>query len=66
MAWAKQSMCMTPVQEGSTKSINEMYNMSNVHKLIRIDGDHMSFFTPDKIPIVVNALKSILMMTEQI
>lgn len=65
LAWTKTPMCMTEQQEKNHKQGQiEMYKMSNVHKLIQIDGDHMSFFTENKNPIVIEALNSILAMSE--
>ena len=66
ISWTKKLMCMTPQQEeGHKKGQIEMYNMSNVHKLIQVNGDHMSFFTKDKNPIVIDALNSILTMANE-
>src|SRR5262249_43885604 len=60
LAWTKKSMCMTPKQEENHKQGQiQMYNMSDVHKLIQVNGDHMSFFTKEKNPIVIDALNSI-------
>lgn len=49
-------------EENHKKGQIEMYNMSDVHKLIQVDGDHMSFFTKEKNPIVIDALNSIFTM----
>ncbi len=63
LAWTKKPMCMTLQQEENHKKGQiEMYNMSDVHKLIQVDGDHMSFFTKEKNPIVIDALNSIFTM----
>jgi pimeloyl-ACP methyl ester carboxylesterase len=64
-AWTKKLMCMTPAQEAThLKGQMDMYNMSRVHRLIRMDGGHLSFFTRDQNPIVMQALYSILDMTK--
>lgn len=58
-------MCMTPIQEAEhEKEQIKIYNMSQIHQLIRVDGDHMSFFDPDKNQIVTNTLFSILEMSQ--
>ncbi len=66
-AWTQnQSICMTPDQEERHKNEQvKIYNLSNVHKLIRVDGDHMSFFDPDKNKIVMDALSSMLEMSKE-
>jgi hypothetical protein len=41
ISWTKKLMCMTPQQEEDHKKGQiEMYNMSNFHKLIQVNGDH--------------------------
>jgi pimeloyl-ACP methyl ester carboxylesterase len=63
--WTKKLMCMTAAQELAHKNKQiEMYNMSNVHKLIIVDGDHMSFFDADKNAIMMHALNTILLMAQ--
>lgn len=66
IAWTKKLMCMTTQQEENHKKGQmKMYNMSNIHKLIQVDGDHMSFFTKEKNSIVIDALNSILYMSQK-
>ena len=50
----KKLMCMNPSQEKNhqLKQI-EIYNMSNKHRLIRVEGDHNSFFTKEKYSIMI-------------
>ena len=56
---------MNKSQESAHKRIQlEMYNMSQIHKLIRVDGDHMSFFEQAKNSIVMDALNSMLLMSQ--
>lgn len=65
LVWTKKLMCMTATQEAAHKEHQiELYNMSNVHKLMQIEGDHMSFFSADKHPAVIEALESILRMAQ--
>ena len=65
-AWTKDVlMCMNKSQESAHKIEQlEMYNMTKIHKLIRVDGDHMSFFEPAKNSIVMDALNSMLLMVQ--
>lgn len=57
----KEKMCMTSGQESQyQKNQIEIANMSNKHQVIRIEGDHMVFFTEEKSKIVVEAVSSIL------
>ena len=63
--WTKKLMCMTPSQEAAHKKGQfEIYKMSRIHRIIAMDGDHMSFFNQDKNQIVLNALNSILTMAQ--
>lgn len=64
--WTKEvSMCMSKSQEAAHESRQlEMYNMSQIHKLIRIDGSHNSFFEQAKNPLVMDALNSMLQMSQ--
>ena len=44
-----QLMCMTAKEE--QQHLQEqlvIYNMSNIHRLIQVNGDHNSFFTPNQ------------------
>ena len=65
-AWTKNVlMCMNKSQESAhQKGQLEMYNMSQIHKLIRVEGDHMSFFEPAKNSMVMDALNSMLLMSQ--
>jgi pimeloyl-ACP methyl ester carboxylesterase len=64
LAWTKKPMCMTVDQEETHyKHQLDLYNMSQNHKLIRVEGDHMSFFTKEKLPIVTDALTNMLDMS---
>lgn len=66
IAWTKKLMCMTKQQEKDYKNRQvNIYNMSDTHRLIEINGDHMSFFTKDKLPTVISALDSILTMSKK-
>lgn len=42
-----------------------VYNMSNIHRLVKVEGEHMSFFDPDKQSIVLHELNLILEMSFQ-
>ena len=49
IAWTKEEMCMSPAQEIKyQKNQIEIANMSDKHQVIRIEGDHMVFFTKEK------------------
>ncbi|HSW94103.1 MAG TPA: alpha/beta hydrolase [Gammaproteobacteria bacterium] len=64
-AWTKKLMCMTAKQEENHKAHQvEMFNMTSVHQLIQVNGDHMSFFTKEQNPVVMNALNEILIMAQ--
>lgn len=65
IVWTKKIMCMSTTQEAEhvQQQIN-IYEMSNLHKIIMVDGDHMSFFNQDKQPIVLDSLNLILRMSK--
>lgn len=64
-AWTKKLMCMTPSEESAHKKGQlKIYSMSQIHRLIAVNGDHMSFFDKDKNSIVMDALNSILTMAK--
>ncbi len=51
---------MSPDQESKyQKNQIEIANMSDKHQIIRLEGDHMVFFTRGKSKIVVDAVNSI-------
>jgi hypothetical protein len=61
--WTKKLMCMSPSQEENHKQNQlKIYNMSDIHEFIRVDGDHMSFFSKEKNQLVMKALNDILIM----
>lgn len=56
-------MCMSPSQEENHKQNQlKIYNMSDIHKFIRVDGDHMSFLSKENNQFVMKALNDILIM----
>lgn len=62
----EKQICMGPKEiQAHYEAQLAVYNMSIYHKLIRVDGEHMSFFDPDKHKIVIDALNSILEMSQQ-
>jgi pimeloyl-ACP methyl ester carboxylesterase len=62
IAWTKAEMCMSPDQESQyQKNQIEIANMSDKHQVIRLEGDHMVFFTNEKSTIVVDTLNSLLL-----
>ena len=65
-AWTKDVlMCMNKPQESAhERGQLKMYNMTHIHRLIHVDGDHMSFFEPAKNSIVMDALNSMLLMSQ--
>lgn len=64
IAWTKKLMCMTPSQEEEHKKREiAIYNMSDLHELIRVNEEHMSFFSKENYPTVIKAFNSILELT---
>lgn len=62
IAWTKEEMCMSPAQEIKyQKNQIEIVNMSDKHEIIRLEGDHMVFFTKEKSKVVVDSVNSILL-----
>jgi pimeloyl-ACP methyl ester carboxylesterase len=64
-AWTKKLFCMSREQEAThAQGQLAIYNMSNNHQLIRVDGMHASFFDKEKTPTVVKALNTLLEMSK--
>lgn len=64
--WTNELMCMTSKQEQAHfKKQQEIYNMSENHELIKIEGDHQSFFTSEKISKVISAIHKLVTTYDQ-
>lgn len=62
----EKQLCMDEKRlEAHFKQEIAIYNMSNNHRLVRVEGEHMSFFDPDKLQLVLHELNLIIEMSRQ-
>ena len=65
MVKSQGPFCMTKQEEHNhVLEEKKIYNMSNIHKFIRVDGLHDSFFSSEKHKQVLKALHSIYKMSQ--